>query len=173
MDPWQPSPGDAAELDSASAHTGRFAGRVTKERGYLLQRVGGLLPHSTYTVRAWVRVAPGSSGYLYVKGHGRPEIRSAPVSDTAYTPVMITFTMGRSRSGAEVGVRSTAPRRSLAGRPGDRKRGSGEQVSICSTRTAYGREPNYLRTDGFDSARVVCSMKIIPSKLRPSVTGSR
>ena len=67
------------------------------------------LPGETYTVRGHIRGSPGATGYLYVKNHGRGEVRSESSTDTTYDSVALTFARGRNRTSAEVGVRITSP----------------------------------------------------------------
>jgi len=71
-------------------------------RGGVSQQITGLIPATTYTLSAWLRVsAPEESVVLGVRGHGMPE-RSTASAATEWERRSIEFTTGRNSKSAEI-----------------------------------------------------------------------
>lgn len=95
----------AASVVASGARSGRHAVSITNAESGVYQRVGGLEPNTSYTLRAHVRAgAPGTGGHLYAKKYGGEEVKSIDVSDRAYTPLVVVFITGATNTTAEIGV---------------------------------------------------------------------
>jgi len=92
-------------VTSASAHRGSYSATVPGSSSGLFRTIMGLKPSTTYVLEGWVRGnSSGQSAYLYAKGFGGAEQKSAPVSSTGWTHRSVVFTTGANSTTAEVGL---------------------------------------------------------------------
>ena len=96
---WAESPGGIAAV-TGQAHTGTYAGRAS-QYSQLRQTVTGLLPYTSYTCSAWVKVTTaGQANYFTVDAYGGSQ--QLVISGTDYAQKSITFTTSGTSTSARM-----------------------------------------------------------------------
>jgi Carbohydrate binding domain len=92
-----------AVLDSFSGYFSGGYSALLLRGGWLVQRLTGLTPNTTYVASAWVRVGGNNqSANLAVRNFGRTTVTKAVASASTFQRVTLEFTTGATNTTAEL-----------------------------------------------------------------------
>jgi len=95
---WNALSGDTLAATSSGVHSGSAAAKLADASRSLAQTVNGLLPGTTYTLKAWMK----NGGKLGVMSYGGSTLESPVVTSGTYAQYSLSFTTGAGSTSAVI-----------------------------------------------------------------------